>query len=80
MKPPLFHLLLCDFDLGLAFVTDEVSDAASWVSKVDELRKEGKNITCQALPAVELLSHHQVVEKFCRQHGLTLTDKPFVRV
>lgn len=75
-----FHLLLCDFDRGLAYVTDGLADAAPWVLRIEKLRNAGRNITCQVLPSTESGARRLVVEKFCRQHGLTLTDKSIIRV
>lgn len=80
MKDDPFHLLLCDFDRRLAYLTDEVYDATPWIARVDDLREEGKNVTCQALPPMGTVSSRAVVEKFCSHHGLTLTREPFVKV
>ena len=77
MKAAACHLLLCDFDRGLAVVTDEVSDAAPWQLKFDRLREGGRNITCHVLPADEPASHRDVAERFCHKHGLKLSDEPF---
>ncbi|MBI5526749.1 MAG: hypothetical protein HY897_10490 [Deltaproteobacteria bacterium] len=80
MKQDPFRLLVCDFDSRRAFVTGEVFDAAPYLAKVDELRDEGRNITCQALPPVETAVHREIAARFCRKHNLTLLEKPFLKV
>lgn len=80
-KPkPLFHVLVSDFDNRVAFVTDVVSDDTPWTDRVEELQDTGRNVTCQTVPVIEAVNPRLAVETFCRQHGLTLTDKPFAKV
>ena len=76
MEKTPFHLLVCDFDNSTAWVTGPVADGAPWVEKVDDLRETGRNVTCQPIPAAAGVEHKHVVERFCTQHGLRLTDKP----
>ena len=71
-----FHLLVCDFDNCIAWVTGPVTESAPWAEKVDDLREIGRNVTCQPIPALAAAAHKHAVERFCTQHGLRLIDKP----
>jgi hypothetical protein len=73
-----FHLLVCDFDNCLRSSYPLIADSCqlSWPEQVDDLRENGRNVTCQPIPAVAAVEHKHVVERFCTQHGLRLIDKP----
>jgi hypothetical protein len=80
MKQDPFRLFVCDFDGHRAFITGEVFDAGPYLARVDELRDEGRNVTCQVLPPAETAVHQEIAARFCKKHNLTLTEKPFLNV
>jgi hypothetical protein len=71
-----FHLLVCDFDNGVAYVTGPVDDGAAWAGKVAGLRAGGRNVTCQPILPAAAAAHREAIERFCAQHHLRIIDRP----